>query len=445
MKKIFIVLAVIFLILRLPYLNSPLTFEEVNNFNNFSIYQERLLSIFLGLVSLLVFAKFLSKLQKDIFFDKAISSSRLFIICLVLFTISPWVIQITLFSLKSTIVVLLLLVSFVIFEKKSKLLFISTLIIFLIINLNSLNSLIDQSIVNDIKPQNFLWQVDERLAFAQVENYSFRIGSFDLSRLVHNKITYSFNNFFIAAVSPFNLEELSSPLQAHSPAAIEINNRMKLPQVFFFEWPLIFLGVINLFKKKSKINYLFFCSIFWIIIFHNLAQSLVLILPFLIIFESYGVMFLINKFSKTAILMLVILFVFGQASLFDLLKFHPALWMGNEDFAQWQIWMNLKNNLNKYPKLTVTDRLGKPEKYFQYYVGNSNINLSFKSFKYLESDRREGQIWVGLPGEFGGASGDFNENKEIDDGLILQKIKDIKQPDPTLGDELWVVETKLNK
>ena len=160
------------------------------------------------------------------------------------------------------------------FRNRPKLLFFSPLLIYLIINTNNLNQVFGQTVLVNLKTQNFSYLIDRRLAYDKVAEYSTNISKFDFNRIVHNKPAYIINNFFISIIKPFDFEKFSSPLQAHSPSAIAINNDMKLPKIFFFEIPLIFLGLITLIGGKNILIKYFWISLFWVLFFSDLGHHI---------------------------------------------------------------------------------------------------------------------------------------------------------------------------
>lgn len=433
-NKSILLIITIYLLLRVIYFGSPATIEEINFSNlGLSVLFSRILSIVLGLFSIFIFVKLLSEFKvRNIFLTTF------------LFIVSPWLIQINVFSLTETLAILLFLVVLTKFRIAKKLVLLSPLVIIVVLSISNLSGLFEQTIFHNLLPGDFLWQIDRRLAISKVEGYSGNIQGFDLSRLVHNKPFYSVNNFFISLITPFSLEEISSPIQAYSPTQLEVNNSIKLPKIFFFELPLILLGIVTAFRDKNRILKLSGILMLWSLIFYKSVLAFVFLVPFLIIFEGIGLARLVKIKPKIILPPLLIIFLFGQLSFWDILKNHPSSWMGNEDFAQYKISQAISQDIKGYQKINITDRLGDPKKYFSYYYRGelAGKNITYGSFKYLETDRRDGDIWIGLPGEF--VASNFNQDKDIDNGIILKKIKDVKQPDKNLGEEVWIVQTKVN-
>lgn len=488
-----------------------LPFIKILGLNNFSV---RLPAILSGSLSLILFLFWIYQQRNFIPILQRSEGKILITLSGLLFTFSPWLIVQHIFNLADSLALLLILAGNILHSFRNNktfwtlgvvllllsplasvkslpfslfilsyqgyklygrkglglgLLSIGTLLILIKLNSGFGTYFIRNSIISDIIPSNYSWKIERRLSYDQVEQSTILVGGKNLNRLIHNKYLYGLNNVFLGLISPFNFEYLSSPFQTQPLLEKESISPKALPKIFFLELPLMLLGIIIVFKKAPKLLFLGAAGLSSAV-FSGSPDGLFYLLLFLLIAEAIALITIyhLKKFGFTLSLLILLLFCTSQISFFDLLKNHQTEWVAENDLRQWQIWNRLKNPLNNYSKITVTNRLGEPVNYFLFYnkyppgdyqavrtLGGINEdlirqvrsikNIDFISFKYLESDRKPNQLWVGLAGEFVGKFNSYKDVNEVSDGKVIYKINGVKQSDQYLGDELWFVETRFEK
>jgi len=333
----------------------------------------------------------------------------------------------------------------------SALFLIMSVIINLLINPSYLKSVTEHSLLRELNPSEYTWQIDRRLAYDQVEGSPLATPKFNFNRFIHNKYTYGLNNFFYFSAGSIDLDKINSPFQK-PPAQGNFNpTNQRLPDVFFFEIPIIFIGLIKLLQERSKLIFVGVAGMLPIILF-NSRQPFIYLNLFFLICLAVGLITvaenLSGKLRTVGLTVLLLLFLTAEVSFQDLLRFHQSEWMAESDFRQFQIWNFIKDSGKNYSEIHITDRLGDPRIYFLYYnkltplPANKELKkYFFSSFKYLESDRKPSQLWMGIAGEFVGKFNKYKGVEQISDGKILAKIPGVKQADQFLGDEIWIVET----
>lgn len=440
MKLKFLIPLILLTLLLRFHLNSPITETETKLPEiltlNLGLSGIRLLTVILGIVTMVIFLRWLPILKL----------SNLFVILAgLLYATSPTLIRTNIFDLLNTLVLFIitvLLLTLKIKTVKKKFLILGVI---LIVTLG-----VFKNYQATLAPANYLYKLDRRLAYDQVEKSPLYNEKFNFNRLIHNKIFYEINTFLRFTVTTLDLDKITSPLQISYSDKDTINN-FHLPKIFFVEIPLIIFGVVLLLKQKSPLLFLGILGIPSLIIFSPFGNSLVYLTYFLIICEVTVITALLEMkkrlFKKIILFTITALLFFSTISFQDLLKSHQQLWLSEKDFRFNQIWQEI-NNLPGYQKIIITDRLGNPEPYFKYYSRGfknppNKAKLIFESFKYLESDRRNGELWIGLAGEFVGEYNHFKDVTEIPDGKIVKRINGINKSDIFFGDELWFVETKV--
>ena len=472
----------------ITYLRIP--FIAVFGLNDFGV---RLPSILFGGISLALLTLWIKSVKKHFPYSQKAHLWYLLILLVIFgFVFSPGVIQSNLFNLADTVALLLTLLGLILFHKSPRLgiiflllapfvsLFSMPLSIFILIyygkisnvgykiyylipflliscivslllNPGYFKSIAERSLVAELKPSSYTWQIDRRLAYDQVEGSPLDTPEFNFNRIIHNKFTYGLNKFFYIVAGSIDLDKISSPFQKPvSQNNFNINDQ-KLPDVFFFEIPLIFIGLLKLLQEKSRLIFIGVAGLLPIILFDGF-KSFIYFSPFILICIAVGLITLaetlLHKFRIMGLIILLVLYLTAEISFQDLLRFHPEEWMAESDFRQFQIWNSAKDSGKKYSEIHVTDRLGDPKPYFLYYnkltpfpADQELKKYIFSSFKYLESDRKPNQLWVGLAGEFVGKFNQYKGVEQISDGKILAKFPGVKQSDQFLGDELWIVET----
>lgn len=342
-------------------------------------------------------------------------------------------------------------------------------VIFLKFNQELSNFLVRETIIGDILPSSYTHLIDKKLSFGQVFPSPLITEKFNFNRVAHNKLYYGTGELFKSVIRPFNFELLTSSFQSQTILAKERIDSIALPKFFFWEIPIIFIGLILLLKKKNPVLSVFVLGLsLSVLIFKEKALGFVL--P-IVVFSETVFVFHLKKILKplyfkiTALLIGVLLF-FSYASFLDLFWFHGSSWSKEQDLRQYQIWETLVTKDLEENTVIVTDRLGEPVNHFLYYekidpsfyqeqrklgvLTSAGIwrvekvgNVEFKSFKYFESPRGPNELWVGMAGEFVGRNRDFEKITNVFDGEIFKRIKEVKQEDRFVGNELWFVKTKF--
>lgn len=326
-----------------------------------------------------------------------------------------------------------------------------------------------ETVVQDMLPESYTYLIDRRLSFGQTYSSPLITDYFNFNRIAHNKPFYALNEFFKAFISPLNYEKLVAPFQSQTILSKETVSSQALPKFFFWEIPAIFIGLILLLKRKrSEIVIFTLGALVSVFIFKG--NSLGFFLPIAVFSEVVLIFWLMDVlkpvYFKATVLFIVVVMFFSYVSFFDLLWNHKFLWFNEHDLRQYQIWTTLTNEDLKENKIIVTDRLGEPVNYYLFYknidprlyfkerklgvITSAGIrriekvgNVEFKAFKYWESPRASNEIWVGLAGEFVGGNRKFEEIESVVDGKIFKRIKDVKQENKFIGNELWFVRTTL--
>jgi len=327
------------------------------------------------------------------------------------------------------------------------------------------NFLVRETIIQDLKPSSFTFEIDKRLSFGQIVSSPLITPKFNYNRLAFNKGYFGITEFFKALVRPFDYESLTSSFQSQTILAKERIDSFALPKVFFWEAPLIFFGAILFLRSKYKnLKILFLTVAVSLVIFKE--GSLYLTLPILVWLNSLSLEYLLQirrkVIGRMVLVGLVLLFAGSYSDFIYRLRTQVYLWANPNDVAQYQIWGFITKQGFDKGKIVVTDRLGDPAFYYLFYnrtdpyffqqnkilaqtpiAGKARIlkvgKVEFRSFKYEDTLKVGNEIWVGLPGEFVGARSDFSTINQISNGQIVGKIKSVKQANKLFGDDLWFV------
>lgn len=331
------------------------------------------------------------------------------------------------------------------------------------------NFLVRETIIRDILPSSYTHLIDKKLSFGQALSSPLITRKFNFNRIPHNKLFYGVREIFKSVIRPFNFELLTSSFQSQTILAKEEIDSVALPKFFFWEAPIVFLGLIWFLKKKNVALFVFVLgTLASFLIFKE--NSLGLALP-LVAFSETVFIFNLKKILRPlsfrgAIVLIAALLLFSYASFLDLLWSHQFSWFNEQDLRQYQIWETLTASDLEENKIVVTDRLGEPVNYFLFYervdpsfyqeqrklgvITSAGIRrvekvgrVEFRSFKYFESPRGPDEIWVGLAGEFVGENKDFGKITEVVDGEIFKRIENVKQGNEFIGNELWFVKTRF--
>jgi hypothetical protein len=213
-----------------------------------------------------------------------------------------------------------------------------------------------------------------------------------ISRIFVNKIT---ENYRLRQQVLFTNLDFGNYFFAGHPrerGGIEENQKLLL-----FMLPFIVLG---LFKIGNKSKYLVTWAIIslFVLTFFNLqeSQTLILILPFVVL-GSLGIAELLRNNNKLFKWLVYVLFASG---LFESLYFYNQYFSGyteSQFSPRRPVYIDISNKLKEIKKsndsVLVSDRLGNPKEFLNFYL-NKNINgYEFKSYDYRDFKER-GMLFV---------------------------------------------------
>lgn len=376
----------------------------------------------------------------------------------------------------STLPFVFVILSFYAFKKGKIRLLLPTILgmVFILVLILKLNQglsdfLIRKTVIKDILPESYSYIIDKSLSFGLTMSSPLVTERFNFNRIAHNKLFYGIRELFKSLVKPFDYELLTSSFQSQTILAKERLKPKVLPKFFFWEIPFVFIGFILLIRKKNfAVSALVSGSLLSVLMFRE--RALWLLLP-IIIFSETILIFYLKKvlnpiYFKGTLLVIAVLIIWSLISFLDLFWNHKFLWFNEQDLRQYQIWTTISDEDLRKNRIIVTDRLGEPINYFLFYekiepnfyqnkkklgvitsAGVQRIervgNVEFRSFKYLELSKGENEIWIGMAGEFVGENKDFEKITDIADGEIFKRIKNVRQQNKFIGDELWFVRTTL--
>jgi hypothetical protein len=194
-----------------------------------------------------------------------------------------------------------------------------------------------------------------------------------------------------------------------------------------------------------------------------------ILIPYFTIFEILFVIYIFSLTSKSIRNLLLLgtffLFLFSSLSFLDIMKNRFEMWFDNTDLVQNKIWNFIINNKLEGNEIFITDRVGNAPFYYLFYGGikpdyflksSQKIslepgferftkigNVSFGSFKFLESPRKSNQVWIGMSGEFVSLSKTNNQIPHVPGGDVLYTTDNVRVEDKLMGDKLLIVKTNL--
>jgi len=462
----------------------PLIFKADGNYlSTIGVYSKVLfVSIFgldtLGVRSFGAVAGILSILSLYIFLKAFTKNDRYSFWGTVFFSFSPLLIKSSFLNPTPLIylsIFLLLIKECISLKEKKKKIFVKAIIISLCVIVvglfmfqpNYLRSVARSSMIEELLPSSYSFEIDKRLSFGQIYNSPLYTTKINLNRIVLNKVYYFSNAFLKSLIYPFNFEKIFSPMQAQTLLAKDNFDSKTLPSLFFWELPIIIAGYIVLSKKQKGLTFILGLC-FGIEIF--LKGNLIFLLPIIALSEGVFFVTIVDRYSKHRkyIYLFISVLVLGSNFIFlGLMKNHFVDWVPGNDLYQNKIWENISKKDIVENKIFVTDRFGEPVFYFlfyekiepDYYLNNhkngalldgyiqrvdSVGNVTFKSFDFSKITHSPNELWVGLGGEFAGENNEYSEIKGIENGEIIKKITGVdSQSSRFFGTELWFVKTKI--
>lgn len=308
----------------------------------------------------------------------------------------------------------------------------------------------------------------KRLKYSYEIDTPIRNDKENFSRFINKNSVYTVQQVIAQTIQPFNFEQLTSAKQA---AVLIQNDKLQLnnllPAFFFWQWPLIILGLIFYWKKFSRFEMVWLAAGGLSLVIFS-TKSLIFALPLLIVAETLLITDLISKARRlrfhSIIYGVCAFFAFWSMIIFlDYFWFHWPNWYNRSDYIQSRVWPFL----TYYPNwpTTVSNRLGDPLFYYAFYnqadprvVQDAAMQqgirpgdgkplqivgpYSFRSFDEFTKDATPG-FWVGFGNEFTfywqeyDRSPSFNgagivQQYDVGENLLVGKIK-----------RVWIVRNKI--
>lgn len=332
--------------------------------------------------------------------------------------------------------------------------------------------ILENSFIKTLSPQQYSWQADRRLAYADTLDKTVKLGSINLNRIAQNKYFFAINNYFTDFARFFDFELISSPALTETVIEQDIQNYSGLPKIFYFEIILGFIGFLIVWAKRMKLGILVLGAILTIAIFIREVRLVNILLPLIGVLEAVAIYFLLSHKNRWLRLLSIagVIVIWGLSLIYfySIFYYYPEKWVSRNDMVNGVIWDYIKNRgLERFDKVLITDRWGDYTYYGLFYSkfdpasyqklrqeaikqgrydSLDNIGkMYFGSFKYYEDPRAPKQVWAGLPGEFLGMYKDSNQELDLPNGLLMLKTSDFNTKDPYNGKNIWIVETRFDQ
>ena len=326
----------------------------------------------------------------------------------------------------------------------------------------------DRTVISSWLPQSYTFQIDKRISFEKIYGSVLLTQKINFNRIAFNKLYFGSEAIFRSFVTPFNFEKIFSPFQSQTVLTMDGSNLRFLPQLYFWELPIITAGIVISFKKNKKLLWLFVSAFESLLLFPG---SLIFLLPAIVISEVYAITHLFAKLKLGKIIIaasaLMLFWIMNYLIFADILLNNYSLWMPEQDVRQYQMWNFVDSTKQDWPAIYVTDRLGEPVFYYLYYLKidpkyfiENKVNgpllnnqtrridsvgtVFFGSFNYPKSYDYLTSLYMGLSGEFIGKNRDASTYSSVENGQILKRIDGVDTSEKkTLGGELWFVKNTL--
>ncbi|GEM_PF-6888982 len=344
-------------------------------------------------------------------------------------------------------IVFIILVSTGLALKRPVFVLIPLALLFIIISTPLKNFIYQTSIIKFIHPSSYVFTLDNNLSYGVIHDSPLITDSFNFNRLFYNKPSFIIRRVFVWFANIFDYEYLTSFDKANTILAKQ-NLFTPLPWLYFWEVPLLIYGLYLLFKNANPKIKAFCVFVFLGYFFWGTGAFGLLIPIFLLAYSQLVENLKIKKLYKYAFLVLVI---FSFANFLHI--FRNAPWQTSLARGSREIWERISEEEISQNQIIITDRIGEGIYFYLFYeqVGRDDFynkrvlgittpdgrqriesvgNVTYRSFDFQKEDKRQGQIWVGFPGEFGG-------NFKPD-----EKIENISINNPEMGDSLWVIKYK---
>jgi len=474
--------------------------------SNNTIYQARIPQLLAGLFLLLTMWLLMQKMAGKILKEKLI-----FIYLALIIVISPWLQSLILFHLPETlsliffclaIIILIkitedsdnkkhwilleismllfafsswpgLIVSFIfpififLFFRKTfrQYVLFFTLILFAILgvyiikNFNHIRIFtLENTFINQITPKKLAEEINDRQKIDFLaSNRQFILPNY-VRKFIYNKPFLAFEKTFKKTVSFFDFEQFAYPSISYDITSLSgILPKGNLPLGYFWEIPLLFLGLYAFLTQKNRyktliilIPLLLLPSLFFEK--RDLLTTGFLVVPFLLFLEIYG-LHQILKISKAlpktvfkafsvTLLVLIILTIYEQYKLIYLNKFS---YQTSDLYFYKEIAKSISSEKDNFSKIVVTDRIGPTNLMAAFYLDTPPEKLErleFRPISFPQENVSENTLFIGLPGEFT-KPGEYPNDLPLPSNLTL--INEIVAPDELVyhyGKNIWMVTSK---
>ena len=338
-------------------------------------------------------------------------------------------------------------------------------------NINYMHSLVpEHTFINQITPKRLAEEINERQKIDYLaSNKQFILPTY-LRKFIYNKPFLAYEKTLKHGISFLDFEQFAFPLISYDIVKLSgLLPKGNLPLMYFWEIPLIIIGLLYiLIQKKKEFKLLIFIAPVTILPYlffekRNLPTTGILSLPLLLIFEILGI-YQIIKITKSSSKKYLTVFAFFLA-LFFIFNIYEQYYLIYSKYPSYQtsdlqlykeIAGYIKEAGSEHSKIIVTDRIGPtnlmtsfyldlPPKDYWLAVKNheeviTNINnMEFRPISIPTEDMADGILFIGLPGEFTKASENPNE-LPLPHNLSL--IEEIVAPDEVVyqyGKNIWIV------
>lgn len=298
----------------------------------------------------------------------------------------------------------------------------------------------DYIFISSLKPSKLGFEINERqkIDFLAV-NKKYVLPSI-FRKITYNKPVLAFNKIVGHFVSFFDFDYWASPVDSY--AIIKLSGyspKGNTPLLYFWEIPLIFLGLI-LFKNKKKIFILSLLTLIPFMIFETklFSKTAYMISPIFLFLEVFALSKIdfSKSFIKVAAAIVILPSLFSYYRLFFIT---PEVYQTPQGYYLKKVSLWINKNRDNYQHFIVSPTFGPIPKALPYYLGkNNNLNISFQNFDLKNNRPEPNTIYIGLPGEFVGRGKDL-ENKEPLGGIkLLDKIRANEEIVFEYGKEIWI-------
>lgn len=341
-------------------------------------------------------------------------------------------------------------------------------------NSNFLLSFIkENSLVGQLTPKRLANEIDERQKIDYLASGKKFILPSIVRKFIYNKPYLAFDKVYKNFVSYFDFEQYAFPLISYDEVRLSgLLPKGNLPLGFFWDIPLICLGIYLIYFNKNKFGKIFFYFIplsfipTFMVFKRNILTSGFSLILFIFFFQYVGVRQLLVGFNnklripfKSFIFISALILTFGIYEQNKLIYKDIFAYQTSHLYFYREISRFVSENRDAYSNFIITNRFGptylmtsfylniKPDDYWAAFRSSDNIsykinNLEFRNINFSEEGTKEKYIYLGLPGEFTKPGNNTNVNP-LPANLSL--IDEIKAPDELVwqyGQNLWIISEK---